>query len=79
MTAIKIRFVKNCEDFYIQRKTIFGWTYITYSIGGGSGDTVDYRYTSKSKEALLSDILERYYKKDKRFVKVTEYPTILIY
>ena len=40
---------------------------------------VSYNYAKKTKDDLLSEVLENYYEIDKRFVKIKEYPTIKIY
>ena len=78
MKKIKIRFVEREKDFLIQRKTLLGWQYIrwTHDMGYGS---VAYCYCEDTKEKLLSEVLERYYKTDKRFIQVEEHPQLKIY
>jgi hypothetical protein len=78
MTTIKIRFIKHKSDYTIQRKGWFGWKDIKYLIDLGYGSS-RYMYTAKTKEDLLSEVLEKYYEVDKRFVRIKEYPTIKIY
>jgi hypothetical protein len=41
--------------------------------------SINYIYSKDSKEELLKEVLEHHYKIDKRFVSVTEYPTIKTY
>lgn len=78
MKRVKIRFVERKEDFLIQRKTWFGWKYIQWVQDMGYGAII-YCYCADTKEQLLSRVLEEYYKIDKRFVQVTEYPPLKIY
>jgi hypothetical protein len=78
MKRIKIRFVKRKEDYLIQRKTLFGWSYIGYTINMGYGSVFNL-YCQNTEEDLLNEVLEKYYKIDKRFVEITEYPTIKKY
>lgn len=77
---IKIRFVKrkNDNDYLIQRRSFMGWKYIGYTADTGYG-SVRYLYCQNSKKELLEEVLEKYYKVDKRFVEITEYPTVKIY
>lgn len=80
-TTIKIRFVwrKGHKNYAIQRRTWYGrWKYIGYTINMGYGSIYDY-YVDETKEKLLYRVLECYYRKDKRFVNVHEYPTIKHY
>jgi hypothetical protein len=78
MKEIKIRFILENEKYRAERKTLFGWRPISFVLDMGYG-SVGYYYTRTTKEELLADLLENYYKMDKRFVKVIEYPTILVY
>jgi hypothetical protein len=55
-----------------------GWKYIGYTADTGYG-SVRYLYCQNSKKELLEEVLEKYYKVDKRFVEITEYPTVKIY
>ncbi len=41
--------------------------------------SVTYDYSAETKEGLLNQVLEEYYKVDKRFVQVIEHATIEIY
>jgi hypothetical protein len=77
---IKIRFVKrkNDNDYLIQRRSFMGWKYIGYTVDMGYGSVL-YLYCQNSKKELLEEVLEKYYKVDKRFVEITEYPTVKIY
>lgn len=78
MKTIKIRFFKEKNNYFIQKKVFFGWKYITYTINLGYGSITN-RYVNSSKEELLNDVLENHYKMDKRFVKVIEHATIKIH
>ena len=75
---LKIRFVRTNGVYFAQRKTCFGWKYITYTIDMGYGSVV-YNYTNKSKKELLSEILDKKYSKCKRHVTVYEYGGLKIY
>ena len=44
----------------------------------GYGSVTNY-YSAETKEDLLKEVLEEYYKVDKRFVQVIEHATIKIY
>ena len=79
MKTIKIRFINRGKDYLIQKKTWLGWKYISYSQMAGYGDSVDILYCKDAKEELLHEVLEHYYKVDKRFVKVIEYPELKHY
>lgn len=81
MKTIKIRFINRNggSDYLIQKKTWFGWKYIKYNIIGGFGDTITYLYCKRTKKELLAEVLEVYYKIDRRFVKIVEYPEIKHY
>ena len=80
MKKITIRFIKYKDKYRytIQRRGWFGWKDITYTINMGYG-SVTYEYSAATKEELLEKVLEEYYEVDKRFVEITEYPTIKIY
>lgn len=82
MKKIKIRFVnvlRNNEScLYIQRKTIFGWRYFTYTVGGDAG-SVSYQYSGKYKQGLLTAVIQDIYKTELNHVKIIEYPMIKIY
>ena len=78
MKKIKIRFIQREKDFILQRKTWYGWKYIRYWVDTGY-ESINYIYRKDSKEELLKEVLEHHYKIDKRFVTVTEYPTIKTY
>jgi hypothetical protein len=79
MKKIVIRFIEHKDSFRIQRKTWYGrWKYVTYIVDLGYG-SIEYSYSGKTKEEVLNEVLENYYKVDRRFVVVTEYSTIKIY
>ena len=79
--TIKIRFVETLgyPSFSAQRKTWFGWRDIGYNLCWGYGDTLFFNYFHSTKELLLEEILEKYYKTDKRFVTIIEYPSLKIH
>lgn len=76
MKTIKIRFVKRKEDYLIQRKGWLGWKYIGYTINMGYGSVYNL-YCNKTKEELLSEVLEKYYEIDQRFTTIIEYPELI--
>ena len=80
MRTIKVRFIKYKDKYVytIQRRGWFGWKDITYTINVGYG-SVTYEYSAVTKEELLTQVLEKYYKVDKRFVQIIEHSTIKIY
>jgi len=79
MRTIKIRFIKHGKNKYtIQRKGWFRWKDIGYSVDMGYGGFYEI-YSAETKEDLLKEVLENYYKVDKRFVQVIEHSTIKVY
>jgi len=79
MKKIVIRFIERKDKFRIQRKTWYGrWKNITYVVELGC-IPIEYSYLGNTKEEVLNVVLENYYKVDKRFVEIAEYPTIKIY
>ena len=78
MKTITIRFIKNKDKYTIQRRGWFRWKDITYTINMGYG-SVTYDYSAETKQGLLNQVLEEYYKVDKRFVQVIEHSTVKIY
>lgn len=79
MKTITIRFIKhNDKKYTIQRRGWFGWKDIGYSVDMGYGGFWA-NYTAETKEDLLKEVLENYYKVDKRFVQVIEHSTIEVY
>ena len=79
MRTIKIRFIKHGKNKYtIQRKGCFRWKDIGYSVDMGYGGFYEI-YSAETKEDLLKQVLEDYYKVDKRFVQVIEHATIKVY
>jgi hypothetical protein len=75
MKTLKLRFVERRGDFLVQRKTWFGWKYIGYTINMGYGSVYNL-YCEKTKESLLNTVLEKFYKVDKRFTQIIEYPQL---
>lgn len=83
MKKIKIRFIETTDregkvSYKIQRKSLFGWKYITYFVGSIHGDSY-YHYTKSTKEELLEKVLKCYYQTCRDFVLIVEYPTIKKY
>jgi hypothetical protein len=79
MKKIVIRFIERKDKFRIQRKTWYGrWKNVTYVVELGY-IPIEYSYSGNTKEEVLNVVLENYYKVDKRFVEIAEYPTIKIY
>ena len=46
---------------------------------GGSGGSVVYRYSEKSKNKVLKKVLDEFYKTCKKYVTIVEYPGLRIY
>lgn len=78
MKTITIRFIKHKDRYTAQRRGWFGWKDIGYSVDMGYGGFWE-KYSAPTKEQLLEDILENYYRMDKRFVQVIEHATIEMY
>jgi hypothetical protein len=78
MKTIKIRYVKRKDTYYIERKGIFGWKRLGYSVDMGYGGFWQ-SYTSDNKKDLLDQVLEEYYQIDRRFAEIIEYPMIKVY
>jgi hypothetical protein len=78
MKTIKIRYVKRKDTYYMERKGIFGWKRLGYSVNMGYG-SIWQSYISNDKKELLNEVLEKHYMIDKRFVEVVEYPMIKVY
>jgi hypothetical protein len=78
MKTIKIRYVKRKGTYYMERKGIFGWKRLGYSVDMGYGSFWQ-SYTSDNKKDLLDQVLEEYYQIDRRFAEIIEYPMIKVY
>lgn len=78
MKEIKIRFVHIDGNYYVQKKILFWWVYIKYTVIGYGGSTKLY-YCSKSKKKLLATIVEDHFKTNIRSCKIYVYPKIKIY
>jgi len=78
MKTIKIRYVKRNDTYYMERKSIFGWKRLGYSVDMGYGGYWQ-SYTSKNKEELLKEVLDKHYMLCKKHVEVVEYPMIKVY
>jgi len=79
MKKIKIRYIEHRKGFFaIQRKTLFGWKFITFEVGGYGGSVI-FRYSEKSKKKVLKKVLDNYYKTCKKYVTIVEYPSLRIY
>jgi hypothetical protein len=62
----------------MERKSLFGWRRLGYTLNMGYG-SICQSYTSNDKKELLNEVLEKHYMIDKRFVEVVEYPMIKVY
>ena len=85
MKDLKIRFIERysvlrgeINGYLIQKKTLFGWVDITYTIFMGYG-SITQSYNNKNKHDLLNDVLRLHYETCIDFVNITEYPSIKIY
>ena len=75
MKKIKLRCIEQERGFFaIQRKTLFGWKYITY-LACSFGGCVRIRYCEKTKKKVLKKALDGYYKTCKKYVTIIDYPT----
>lgn len=79
MKKIKIRYIKQHGVYYMEKKCWFGWKKIGRYIDLYYGGIFWRPYTSKNKLELLKEVLNDYYKVDKRFVEIIECPMIKIY
>ena len=79
MKKIKIRFVLVKGLYHVQENKWYGWRYINYRIVGRFGDVFYYPYFAKDTESLLANVLNKYYKRNKDYIEITEYPLIKIY
>jgi len=79
MKNIKIRFIQHPDTFLIQKKTLLGWKYIRYTLSASTGDRISYQYQNNSKEELLDDVLDKHFNTCRKYVSITEYPTIKKY
>lgn len=82
MRNVKIRFVEIGSEtpnphFLVEKKTLFGWTYITKTIHLGYGSVCEC-YGAKTKKELLGIILKEHYKTCAEFCTITEYPSLKI-
>lgn len=75
---IKIRFIQKFDVFYIQKKTFFGWTYVTYK-STILNEVVYHKYFNKDKKFLLEEIIKDHYGLSKDSVEILEYPSIKLY
>ena len=80
---IKIRFVERCSsfdgqvnDYLIQKKTFFGWKYIEWIEERGYGSVL---YCCDKKFDLLQEVLDKHFKVCKKFVEITEYPSLRVF
>lgn len=82
MKRLKIRFIefgKGDKTIYeIQVKKWYGWETQGYTVSMGYGAVYN-NYENKDKESLLDEVLEKEFKTAKKFVKITEYPTLKKY
>jgi hypothetical protein len=76
MKKIKIRFVQFGDLYYVQKKTLFGWKYITYHFSV-NGEKHDVAYFHFDKEELLSIIVKDHYGLSPDRVKVEIDPEII--
>lgn len=75
---IKIRFIQKFDVFYIQKKTFFGWIYITYK-SRILNEVIYHKYFNKDKNFLLEEIIKEHYGLSKDSVEILEYPSIKLY
>ena len=77
MKTIKLRFIYYLQaDYYTcQKKTIFGWRDVGYTIdfGYGSGFNI---YTRETKDNLIDEVLDKHFKTCKNHARIIEYPQL---
>ena len=79
MKEIKIRYIEHKMGcFEMQRKTVFGWRYLTFKVSTYGG-SVMFRYTEKSKKEVLKNVLNGYYRVCDKYITIIEYPSLRIY
>lgn len=78
MKNITIRFVKHKGTYMIQRRRFFSWFYIRETLESNAGHA-SFLYNSEDKKELLKKVLDEYFKVDKKFISITEMPTIKIH
>ena len=74
---IKIRFVKQGDYWFIERKTWFKWKYVGHWQSGYAGDAF-FEVSESSKEVALESALKAL-KLRRDTTTIIEYPTIKIY
>jgi len=74
---IKIRFVKQGDYWFIERKTWFKWKYVGHWQSGYTGDAF-FEVNEPSKEEALESALKAL-KLRRDTTTIIEYPTIKIY
>jgi len=76
MKKLKIRFVHRKEYgvYYIQKKTIFGWRYLTWE-----NYFCREMFENVDTAILLTNVLDEKYSTILKYVEITEYPTIKMY
>ena len=75
---IKIRFVEIQDGFHIQRKTFWGWKYITFKFNFSSEEE-NIQYFAKEKMLLLRDVIKDFYGLNIDSVQIIEFPPIKKY
>lgn len=82
MKHLNIRFIeynkKGNTTYKIQVKKWYGWVTQGYTVDMGYGSFYNI-YTDNNKESLLDKILEKKFKTVRKFVKITEYPSLKEY
>jgi hypothetical protein len=79
MKKIKIRYIEDKKGcFEIQRRTVFGWRYLTFKVCTYGG-CVMFRYTEKTKNEILKKVLNNYYRVCDTYITIIEYPSLRIY
>lgn len=76
--TIKIRFIDKFGTYYIQKKTFFGWNYITYK-NIIMDVEVSYYFFNEDKKELLKEVITQHFGLSIDCVTIIEYPTIKYY
>lgn len=79
MRKIKIRYIKQNNTYFLEKKYLFGWKRIGRYVDLYYGGIFWRPYSSENKKSLLNDVLKDYYKTDKTNIVIFEYPMIKTY
>jgi hypothetical protein len=76
--TISIRFINKFGTYYIQRKSLFGWKYLS-GFHLVCDQKIYYDYYDGDTENLLNRVIKEHYGVDRKYVIIKEYPMIKYY